>query len=1028
MRPYITAVIASLALSCTDANPDFDQTGIGTADTATINAMTDGGIEGGPGLDASGDLDAVVGRPMADAELADAGSGSPDQAVADTGPLMDDATTLTDGAIASDQGVLQADMNAADGGGAIASDRDDDGFPEDIDCDDENAAVNPGAVELCDGFDNDCDDRIDESFSELGEACGVGGGACVAAGQLRCNDAGDALFCDAEPLVLADEVCDGNDNDCDGAVDEGVVGCCQPGVVRQCGVAVGVCQVGEQTCLDNNTFGRCIGSVEPVVESCNGFDDDCDGEVDEGALNPCGGCGPVAKDQCNGLDDDCDGAIDEGVTNPCGGCGLEPDEVCNDIDDDCDGRVDEGVVNACGACGPDPGEVCNGQDDDCDGEVDEALPDCVPCNGAQQEVCNGQDDDCDGAADEGVQNACGRCGPVPDEVCNDVDDDCDGRTDEGSLNACGRCGALPEELCNGQDDDCDGSTDEGVLNACGGCGPVPEELCNAIDDDCDGSVDEEVLNGCGACGPVPQETCNGVDDDCDGRADEMLVRQCGVEVGVCSPGEQVCRAGDWGLCEDSIQPSDEACDGLDNDCDGSTDEALIRDCGSDVGACQPGRQRCEGGWGECEGAITPVDEVCDGIDNDCDAETDEGLLNACGQCGDLAAERCNGLDEDCDGQVDERLDFCVAYLGAVDGPDGGLGLGRSLQVIGDLDGDGRDDIVAHGADNGRGIVVGVSGFLRRALWEQRGDGPLGASMALTGPDLNVAELLAGIPEGQNGAIRQIARDGSLGERFDGEDGFRLGDVTTSTPGLDGLVVAAPDFNFRTGGLVHVLGDEETYIGGQTPGQRLGERVYLVPDLDGDGLGDIIATARYLRGLRSERATVYFPSSNWQQRSNQLRAGDTDASFGESIVWGNFLGGDELLFVYGAPLYDSPALRDPGAIYLVDRQGQLITDALRGRDAGGRFGRRMATFRRADENQDRLLVGGGAMGRFEILRFANVGGVPTIIERDSYAPDAVGASFGFSIVSTRIGVDGRAFIYVGEPGAGDNGRVHVYSIR
>ena len=190
----MTAVIVSLTLSCTDANPDFDQTASGTVDTATFNAMTDGGIEGGPGLDASGDLDAVVGRPMADAELADAGSGGPDQAVADTGPLMDGADALTDGAIASDQGVLQADMNAADGGGAIVIDRDDDGFPEDIDCDDENAAVNPGAVELCDGFDNDCDDRIDESFSELGEACGVGGGACAAAGQLRCNDTGDALF------------------------------------------------------------------------------------------------------------------------------------------------------------------------------------------------------------------------------------------------------------------------------------------------------------------------------------------------------------------------------------------------------------------------------------------------------------------------------------------------------------------------------------------------------------------------------------------------------------------------------------------------------------------------------------------------------------------------------------------------------------------------------------------------------------------------------------------------------------------
>ena len=95
----------------------------------------------------------------------------------------------------------------------------------------------------------------------------------------------------------------------------------------------------------------------------------------------------------------------------------------------------------------------------------------------------------------------------------------------------------------------------------------------------------------------------------------------------------------------------------------------------------------------------------------------------------------------------------------------------------------------------------------------------------------------------------------MGERFDGEDGFRLGDVTTSTPGLDGLVVAAPDFNFKN--RLYVLGDEETYIGGQTPGQRLGERVYLVPDLDGDGLGDIIATARYLRGLRSSARRSIF---------------------------------------------------------------------------------------------------------------------------------------------------------------------------
>ncbi len=165
-------------------------------------------------------------------------------------------------------------------------------------------------------------------------------------------------------------------------------------------------------------------------ELCNGRDDDCDGAIDEGVLNACGRCGSVPSEVCNGKDDDCDGATDEGVLNVCGRCGSVPNEVCNGLDDDCDGLTDEGLLNACGQCGEVSGEVCNGLDDDCDGLTDEGLDRCGCA--ASELVCDGLDEDCDGATDEGLLNACGGCGPAAVETCNALDDDCDGEVDEGA--------------------------------------------------------------------------------------------------------------------------------------------------------------------------------------------------------------------------------------------------------------------------------------------------------------------------------------------------------------------------------------------------------------------------------------------------------------------------------------------------------------------------------------------------------------------------------------------------------------------
>ncbi len=145
--------------------------------------------------------------------------------------------------------------------------------------------------------------------------------------------------------------------------------------------------------------------------------------------------------------------------------------------------------------------------------------------------------------------------------------------------------------------------DKGVLTE-GPCIPCLEEECNGIDDDCDDIADEGVYDCESACGsgvascengslvdctapPVLEEQCNNLDDDCDTEIDENLVRDCYtgdialVNVGVCNPGSQVCMSGEWGNvaqgewleshCPGETHPSEEVCDGADNDCDGIVD-------------------------------------------------------------------------------------------------------------------------------------------------------------------------------------------------------------------------------------------------------------------------------------------------------------------------------------------------------------------------------------------------------------------------------------------------------------------------
>ncbi len=150
--------------------------------------------------------------------------------------------------------------------------------------------------------------------------------------------------------------------------------------------------------------------------------------------------------------------------------------------------------------------------------------------------------------------------------------------------------------------------------------------------------------------------------------------------------------------------AEDVCDGVDNNCDGDADpgwpcpDGAERSCyGGDEatrgkGICRSGVQTCvEGAWGACLGQRVPEEEVGNDLDDNCDGETDEGLLNACGACGETPAEECgNGLDDNCDGRIDESAAGCTCDnrtgQPCYGGPPQTLGVGQCRGGVADCNG------------------------------------------------------------------------------------------------------------------------------------------------------------------------------------------------------------------------------------------------------------------------------------------------------------------------------------------------------
>ena len=364
------------------------------------------------------------------------------------------------------------------------------------DCNDNNAAVHPGATEVCNTIDDDCDSSIDEGvtttfYRDLDNDTYGNASQTIQACSAPVGYVSNSTDCDDNNSSVnpgATEVCNTIDDDCDSSIDEGVL-------------------TTYYRDLDGDTYGNLAQTTQACSPPIGYVSNSTDCNDSNSAIHP------GATEVCNNIDEDCDGFTDEGLTI-----------TTYYADGDADGYGNLAVsVNSCSAV---VGYVTN--HDDCDDGDASIHPGAI-------ELCDGIDQDCDGTADDNIAlqtyyadadsdgygnlaTSISSCSAVAGYVTNHEDcDDGDASIHPGA-----------NEVCDGVDQDCDGTADDGLtfttyyldndndgygssLFSTMSCGPVVGLVTNALDCDDNNS----------GIHPGATEICNIYsDDDCDGIIDE----------------------------------------------------------------------------------------------------------------------------------------------------------------------------------------------------------------------------------------------------------------------------------------------------------------------------------------------------------------------------------------------------------------------------------------------------------------------------------------------------------------------------
>ncbi|MFH1637072.1 MAG: putative metal-binding motif-containing protein [Candidatus Woesearchaeota archaeon] len=601
------------------------------------------------------------------------------------------------------------------------------------DCNDENSKVHPDALELCDNIDNNCNLETDEgevckqNLYVCGEEAGstpkdcalwcyyeTGGEAVEKCEVLGETEKGSFVCCEIPYESVREDMHGINDLD---------KGKSYPAFIYVCDSE----ECDASTPLFKETKFYICEDSESVCD--DGLDNDCDGSIDDDDYD-CGVCNPTQKySRCDLLEHKMciDDGSGEGMLTEVGYCidcswldemCVEQRKECAPDELSCDGGCRVGACDtyadkfcaeggywatagyeeACAQYDSEHGDVeC--VEGSCDNEMDmscwmDVMVDELKWN--SNKFCTGEDR-CGLKKDSGCGGPCepGSCDIYANAYCT-------GAGTWGTDDYCSHCGAI--------DSDCGiKEIEEGACNYLTGSvytGGQWREL-NFGGEYCDQCDYTEVPDDDYHCHPQGEaeneieEWCiDGRDNDLDGFMDcldpdcselhictrchpEGYSEKCGTDIGSCEIGERSCTDGIWTPCIGSIEPVTEYCDRYDNDCDASIDEDCTgckigetSYCGSEEGRCGGGVQECklfgtEGKWGGCFGPTftTPADEVCDGRDNDCDGEIDEGCPCVEGEtqlCGEDPVGICvrgrqtcdNGFWGDCEGAVMPMKEVC----------------------------------------------------------------------------------------------------------------------------------------------------------------------------------------------------------------------------------------------------------------------------------------------------------------------------------------------------------------------------------